>query len=322
MKRDEFRDATWRPISEETRAAHQAAINEAIATAPTPTAPLMRPRRRLVTVAVTAALLVLPAGMALAAENALPGDVLYPVKKITEQIRSLVDDDVVAEHRIEELEQLVAGDAPADVIAEQVDRAAAEVDRLEPDNHLRPRFATATDAVGDRPRPDDEVIADPPPVTETTVVDTPTTVVTDTTLPPTTDTTTPTTVIDRPDRTTTTTTVVDTTTTLPPDVTTVLVVGVVKSGPTCPVQQFPPRDECEDRPVSGAVLVIADADGKEITRVETTEEGRFELRLPTGSYQLIPQPYEGLLGTADRQEFTIAGDGLFELFVGYDTGIR
>lgn len=319
MNHDDLRDATWRPVAEETRAAHLLAIEAAVGSAPAPRPAMARPRRRLAVAAMAAALFILPAGIAVAAEGALPGDALYSVKKITEQIRSLVDDDVVAEHRVEELEQLVAEAAPAEVIAESVERASVEVQRLEPESDLVPRFTIATDAVGDLPPPAGDVVADPPPTTDTTVSTT--TVPTSDTTVPTTDTTTPpTTVAVTPDR-TTTTTVIAPTTTLPPDVTTTRVVGVVKAGPTCPVQQFPPDPACEDRPVTGAVVVIATEDGKEVTRVETDPEGRFDVRLPVGDYVLIPQPYDGLLGTADRQTFVV-GDAAVELLVGYDTGIR
>lgn len=328
MSDDRMRDATWRPVPDETRAAHLAAIQEAVEGAPAPVTPITRPRRRWTVVAVAAALLVLPAGIAVAAEGALPGDALYSVKKVTEKIRSLVDEDVVAEHRIEELEQLVATDAPAEVIAEQVDRAAIEVDRLDPKNDLHPRFASATEAVNDMPGRDEDVVADPPIVTDTTAPPDATLPTTDTTVPttdttvPTIDTTIPTTdttVAITPDR--TTTTVVTSTTTPPIDVVTTRVFGVVRAGPTCPVQRFPIDPACEDQPVSGAVVVIADADGKEITRVETNPEGRFDVRLPAGSYLLIPQPHDGLLGTADQQLFEVA-DAPLELLVGYDTGIR
>ncbi len=325
-ERDRMRRATWRPISEETRAAHLASIEAAIESGPLPDRPVARTRRRISVIAVAAALFILPAGIAVAAEGSIPGDALYPVKKFTETIRALVDDDVVAEHRIEELEKLVAADAPPEAITKQLDRAAVEVDRLEADNDLRSRFDVATDRVADSPLPDPDVVTAepptdrPPPVTDTT------TLTTDTTKP-TTDTTRPsteTTTVTRlpPDRVTTTTTVRDgTTTTVPPETDTFRVVGVVRAGPTCPVAQFPPDPACEDQPVNGAVVVVATEDGAELTRIESNAEGFFHLRLPAGTYLLIPKPYDGLLGTADSQIFVV-GDAPVELLVGYDTGIR
>jgi hypothetical protein len=73
--------------------------------------------------------------------------------------------------------------------------------------------------------------------------------------------------------------------------------------------------------VVGAVLVITDETGSEITRVESNRSGRFETRLPNGVYRLVPQPYDGLLGTAEIQEFIVEGRPV-EFDVAYDTGIR
>ncbi|MCP4247373.1 MAG: carboxypeptidase regulatory-like domain-containing protein [bacterium] len=275
----------------------------------------------------------MPTGIALAAESSVPGDALYPVKQVTERIRSLVDDDVVAEHRIEELEKLVAADAPAEVIADQVNRATEQVDRLGSDHQLGSRLDQATAVVAaDRPTDytppvrDDgpaDIPADKPGTTATTP-----TITTATTPAITTGTTSPaggdgtTTIVPRDRPTTTTTTKVDsTTTTTVGDLETHLVSGYVHAGPTCPVERFPPDPACEDRPVPGAVLVIARGDGTELRRLEANDEGRFEVGLPNGSYLLIPRPYDGLLGTASPQEFLVEGKPV-ELDVAYDTGIR
>ncbi len=304
---DRLRDATWTPMSEDGRTAHKDAIQRAL-DADTRTAPARTVRRRRLAVAVVAAsLIVLPTGMAFAAESSVPGDVLFPIKKITETVRSWVDDDVVAEHRVDELVELLDRDAPQDDILTQLDRATAEVDRLASDHALQPVLNGLAAAVSDRPIKDDDVVADdddrPDAVTTTTAIS-------DVTTTP-----------DRPTGRTTTTTTKPTDTTVPPDLEGVRVIGVVSAGPTCPVAQFPPDPECEDRPVAGAVLVIEDEDGKEVRRVESNREGRFSTRLPTGEYVLRPLPVDGLLGTAPPQDFTV-GDELIELTIGYDTGIR
>ena len=69
------------------------------------------------------------------------------------------------------------------------------------------------------------------------------------------------------------------------------------------------------------MLLITTEDGKEVERVESNVEGRFALQLPPGSYVLVPQPVEGLLGTAPVQRFVV-GDDAVTLDVAYDTGIR
>ncbi|NNC91634.1 MAG: carboxypeptidase regulatory-like domain-containing protein [Acidimicrobiia bacterium] len=324
MKRrlsERLRRATWRPVGDEARSRPLATIASAVAAGQqTVPKPVRRARRRLSAALVTASLIVLPTGIALAAEGSIPGDILYPVKKVTEKIRALVDEDVVAEHRVEELEKLVAADAPAEVIADQIDRATVEINRLEADQQLEERLEEATTGVAaDRPLDDppdrngegDGEPADKPATTTAT-----TAAITDVSPASTTSTTAP-----RPGTTTTTTTKIDaaTTTTVPVD--TQRVAGYVHAGPTCPVVRFPPDPACDDLPVAGAVLVVTTEAGKELGRVESDVTGRFELGLPAGTYSLVPRPYDGLLGTAPAQDFVVEARPV-ELDVAYDTGIR
>ena len=100
------------------------------------------------------------------------------------------------------------------------------------------------------------------------------------------------------------------------------VTGYAHAGPVCPVQQDPPDAACADRPVAGAVLLVVDDAGDVIGDIRTDADGRFESRLPAGNYTLVPQPVEGLLGTAQPQTFT-TGRGLAPgVDLAYDTGIR
>jgi hypothetical protein len=317
-----MRKAMWRPVADDRRAADLAAIAAAVDNAALvpPAVPTMR--RRLSVVAVAAGLFVLPAGIAIAAEGSLPGDALYPVKRVTETVRSWIDDDLPAQHRVEELEKLMAASAPDDVIADQVRRATEAVDELAVDHDLRPRLAGATSGTagdGSGPGPGN---GPGPGVTSSTVPPTRTTTVTSrpsdrpapttTTLPDVTTTT----VVDA-----TTTTTAATTTTVRPNTETYRVIGSVHAGPTCPVERVPPDPDCADQPVAGAVLVITDEDGSEVARLVSNQAGRFQIRLPNGVYQLHPQPYDGLLGTAPMQEFVVEA-GPLELDAAYDTGIR
>jgi hypothetical protein len=106
----------------------------------------------------------------------------------------------------------------------------------------------------------------------------------------------------------------------PPDVT---VRGLVTAGPTCPVLTDPPDPSCADRPVEGAVLAVTTPDGTEVTNVSSDADGTFALRLAPGTYRLVPQPVEGLMGTAEAVDFTVVADAPpIELSVAYDTGIR
>ncbi len=64
------------------------------------------------------------------------------------------------------------------------------------------------------------------------------------------------------------------------------------------------------------------AGGAEVARFTTDATGLFRLGLLPGDYTLVPQPVEGLMGTAAPMPFTVTdGDETF-LDVGYDTGIR
>ena len=98
--------------------------------------------------------------------------------------------------------------------------------------------------------------------------------------------------------------------------------GTVTAGPTCPVVTDPPDPACADRPVGGAVLVVYGANGAEVDRVTSDADGGFALELVPGSYRLVPQPVEGLMGTAEAVEFTVEYGAVQELSVVYDTGIR
>lgn len=101
------------------------------------------------------------------------------------------------------------------------------------------------------------------------------------------------------------------------------VTGQALAGPTCPVVQDPPDPACADRPVSGAVMVVLDASGNEVARATTDVQGNFTIALEPGSYTLVPQPSEGLLGTPGPIPFVVAADeGLASLTASYDTGIR
>lgn len=105
-------------IAPEVRQRHLREISAKIASAP-------RRRRRLALVLVGAILLVPLA--AVAAEDSLPGELLYPVKRILEPVRVLFDEGVVADHRVDELEILVARRTPRPDIERPVREAEEAV---------------------------------------------------------------------------------------------------------------------------------------------------------------------------------------------------
>jgi len=97
----------------------------------------------------------------------------------------------------------------------------------------------------------------------------------------------------------------------------------VLAGPTCPVVTDPPDPDCADQPVQGALLIVEDVAGVEVARVRSDADGHFAVELAPGSYRLVPQPVEGLMGTAPALEFGVElGQPAAPLTVSYDTGIR
>ncbi len=130
-------------VDPETRERHLAEMGVVIQTAPSlPVRPGFGIRRRVAAV-LAAIFVVAPAGVALAAESAVPGDFLYPVKEITERVRSYVDHDIEATHRVEEVERLVFRRAPGHAVARAVERAESATRQLEESGDLRLRLERA-----------------------------------------------------------------------------------------------------------------------------------------------------------------------------------
>jgi hypothetical protein len=100
--------------------------------------------------------------------------------------------------------------------------------------------------------------------------------------------------------------------------------GQALAGPTCPVEPASPLPgQCAPRPVSGAVLVITDATGHEVTRTTTGADGRWTASVPVGTDTISPQPVQGLLGTARPVTVTVAAGSVpTSIQINYDTGIR
>ncbi len=118
-------------VDPDTKERHLAAVHDAVVSAPAVQGgSRFRLRRRAAAVAA-AVVIAAPVGMAVAAENAVPGDALYPVKELTERVRLMIDPRIEATHRVDEAERLVARRAPRRQIREAIDRAeiaTAELD--------------------------------------------------------------------------------------------------------------------------------------------------------------------------------------------------
>jgi hypothetical protein len=99
--------------------------------------------------------------------------------------------------------------------------------------------------------------------------------------------------------------------------------GSVVASPVCPVVGEPPDPACADRPVAGAELVVRDAVGESIARIRSDDAGAFAVSLVPGSYTIVPQPVDGLMGTAPSVEVVLTdGADPAHVVISYDTGIR
>ncbi len=99
------------------------------------------------------------------------------------------------------------------------------------------------------------------------------------------------------------------------------VMGRAIAGPTCPVER-PGDSACSGRPVAGAQLSIATANGADAGVVTTDALGWFRTTLAPGAYVLTASPVEGLMGTPGPIPFTVPNGAMTAVDVPYDTGIR
>lgn len=96
--------------------------------------------------------------------------------------------------------------------------------------------------------------------------------------------------------------------------------GTVTLGPMCPVMQA--NTPCPDRPYE-ATLVVLDASGAEVARVQSDAQGKFRLPLPPGTYTVRPLPPEGVpLPFAPEQTVTVSAQTFTPISIQYDSGIR
>jgi hypothetical protein len=94
----------------------------------------------------------------------------------------------------------------------------------------------------------------------------------------------------------------------------------VTVGPTCPVIQA--GVPCPDAPLA-AELEVRDAGGRVVTRGHASEDGRYRIALPPGTYQLVPlSPGAARMPSASPQPLSIEPGKWLTLDIQYDSGIR
>ena len=94
------------------------------------------------------------------------------------------------------------------------------------------------------------------------------------------------------------------------------------AGPVCPVEADPPSPDCAPRAVEEALIVVTDSGGSEVAHGVTGPDGRVVLAVAPGALTIVPQPVDGLLGTAAAVEVTATDGQTVRVTADYDTGIR
>jgi hypothetical protein len=94
--------------------------------------------------------------------------------------------------------------------------------------------------------------------------------------------------------------------------------GRAVAGPQCPVEVE--GSPCPDLPYEG-IVVATDADTGEAFTVETDAEGRFELALAPGTYEVSIES-ESQSPFAKPQTVTVEQGVFAQITVSVDTGIR
>jgi len=150
-------------VASEVRQRHLREISAKIAAAPR--------RRHGFVLVLVAAVLLLPLA-AVGAEDTLPGEVLYPLKRILEPVRALFDTEVVAENRVDELEIMVDRRIRRPEIDRPIREAEAAVaTRDRPD--LRLRLDALIERIEREPEAEPNPTTTSQPPTDTTTTATP-----------------------------------------------------------------------------------------------------------------------------------------------------
>ncbi|MEN8113201.1 MAG: hypothetical protein ABFS21_02335 [Actinomycetota bacterium] len=130
-------------VDAETKERHIAEIAREIQTAPPVAVPSRIGLRRRVAALAAALVVFAPAAMAVAADDAVPGELLYPVKQATERVMRLFAPDIEATHRVEEVERLVVRRAPHRDITHALQRAESATAKLTNPGELQLRLEQA-----------------------------------------------------------------------------------------------------------------------------------------------------------------------------------
>ena len=92
--------------------------------------------------------------------------------------------------------------------------------------------------------------------------------------------------------------------------------GVVRVGPTCPVEQA--GSPCPDRPLATQLQFVRGSDV--VATVRSGDDGRFRVALDPGSYTI--RPAKAGLPSLRPVEVTVPTHGFASVTLTFDSGIR
>ncbi len=70
------------------------------------------------------------------------------------------------------------------------------------------------------------------------------------------------------------------------------------------------------------MIIVTDSEGTEVARGTTGTDGKVIIDVAPGQLTIVPQPVEGLLGTAAALSVTTIAGQRTQVAIQYDTGIR
>ena len=120
-------------------------IRTELVAAPRPAPARRRRASRYIAIMSAVFFTILPVGAGIAAETAVPGDALYPVKRTTEWVRGWFDDSLAANHRIDELEAVLDRQEDAEVVSDRLRDAEVAVSDRPGNVRLTDRLDQARD---------------------------------------------------------------------------------------------------------------------------------------------------------------------------------
>jgi hypothetical protein len=105
--------------------------------------------------------------------------------------------------------------------------------------------------------------------------------------------------------------------------------GQVLAGPFCPVESAPAdgsatgkNDECADKPTPARIRVTAISTGSVVATVRSDADGRFQVDLPVGQYELQALALDQHVEQGPPLLVRVSSDRVTDAVVRIDTGIR